>query len=156
MWGMDSSWPSGLLLDVGDEPNPRIGKYDPLAKTWTFVFFPLDAPESPNGGWVGLSDITFVGNGKFLVLERDNQFGPDARIKRIYEFSTSPWANFAIVQKTLVKDLVPDLLAPGGLLYEKIEGMALMDDGDVYVCNDNDGVDDNSGETQLLNVGGIL
>ena len=46
--------------------------------------------------------------------------------------------------------------APGGLLYEKIEGMALMDDGDVYVCNDNDGVDDNSGETQLLNVGGIL
>ena len=60
------------------------------------------------------------------------------------------------VAKTLVKDLVPDLLAPGGLLYEKIEGMALMDDGDVYVCNDNDGVDDNSGETQLLNVGAIL
>ena len=60
------------------------------------------------------------------------------------------------VEKTLVKDLVPDLLAPGGLLYEKIEGMALMDDGNVYVCNDNDGVDDNSGETQLLNVGGVL
>ena len=39
---------------------------------------------------------------------------------------------------------------------QKIEGMALMDDGNVYVCNDNDGVDDNSGETQLLNVGGIL
>ena len=51
---------------------------------------------------------------------------------------------------------MPYLEAPGGLLYEKIEGMALMDDGDVYVCNDNDGVDDNSGETQLLNVGGIL
>ena len=115
-------------------------------------------PESPNGGWVGLSDITFVGDGKFLVLERDNQFGPDARIKRIYEFSTSAWAEFptTTVMKTLVKDLVPDLLAPGGLLYEKIEGMALMDDGNVYVCNDNDGVDDNSGETQLLNVGNIL
>ena len=39
---------------------------------------------------------------------------------------------------------------------EKVEGMAVMDNGDVYVCNDNDGVDDNSGETQLLNVGGIL
>ena len=62
----------------------------------------------------------------------------------------------ATVEKTLVKDLVPYLEAPGGLLYEKIEGMALMDDGNVYVCNDNDGVDDNSGETQLLNVGGIL
>ena len=52
--------------------------------------------------------------------------------------------------------IVPYLEAPGGLLYEKIEGMAVMDNGDVYVCNDNDGVDDNSGETQLLNVGGIL
>ena len=93
-----------------------------------------------------------------LVLERDNQFGPDARIKRIYEFSTSAWAAdpTTTVEKTLVKDLVPYLEAPGGLLYEKIEGMALMDDGNVYVCNDNDGVDDNSGETQLLNVGGIL
>ena len=91
-------------------------------------------------------------------LERDNQFGPDARIKRIYEFSTSAWAAdpTTTVAKTLVKDLVPYLEAPGGLLYEKIEGMALMDDGNVYVCNDNDGVDDNSGETQLLNVGGIL
>ena len=142
----------------GGEADPRIGKYDPLAKTWTFVFFPLDAPESPNGGWVGLSDITFVGDGKFLVLERDNQFGPDARIKRIYEFSTSAWAAdpTITVEKTLVKDLVPYLEAPGGLLYEKIEGMAVMDDGNVYVCNDNDGVDDNSGETQLLNVEGIL
>ena len=82
----------------------------------------------------------------------------DTRIKRIYEFSTSAWAEFptTTVTKTLVKDLVPYLEAPGGLLYEKIEGMALMDDGNVYVCNDNDGVDDNSGETQLLNVGGIL
>ena len=33
---------------------------------------------------------------------------------------------------------------------------ALADDGIVYVCNDNDGVVDNSGETQLLNVGNIL
>ena len=51
---------------------------------------------------------------------------------------------------------MPDLEAPKGLVPEKVEGMAMMDDGNVYVCNDNDGVDDNSGETQLLNVGGIL
>ena len=75
--------------------------------------------------------------------------------------SEKDWVSWAAdptttVEKTLVKDLVPYLEAPGGLLYEKIEGMALMDDGNVYVCNDNDGVDDNSGETQLLNVGGIL
>jgi hypothetical protein len=28
-----------------------------------------------------------------------------------------------------------------------------MANGDVYIINDNDGIDDNSGETQLLNVG---
>ena len=79
---------------------------------------------------------------------------PGGRPRRAGTFGASMTAR--TVEKTLVKDLVPYLEAPGGLLYEKIEGMAVMDNGDVYVCNDNDGVDDNSGETQLLNVGGIL
>ena len=48
------------------------------------VFYPLDDVESQYGGWVGLSDITNVGEGEYLVLERDNQGGPDAAIKRIY------------------------------------------------------------------------
>ena len=45
---------------------------------------------------------------------------------------------------------------PGGLVPEKIEGAALMANGDVLIINDNDGVDDNSGETQLLNLGNIV
>ncbi len=44
------------------EANPRIGVYDLTAKTWQFLFYPLDAVASPNGGWVGLSDITALGN----------------------------------------------------------------------------------------------
>ena len=35
-----------------NEPNPRIGMYNMTTKTWTFVYYPLDAPESQNGGWV--------------------------------------------------------------------------------------------------------
>jgi hypothetical protein len=31
-----------------------------------------------------------------------------------------------------------------------------MANGDVLIINDNDGVDDNSGETQLLNLGNIV
>ena len=50
----------------------------------------------------------------------------------------------------------PDLAAPGGLTYEKIEGSAVTATGAVYIINDNDGVDDNSGETQLINLGNIL
>ncbi len=138
-----------------DEDNPRIGIYDTTADSWTFLYYPLDERESQNGGWVGLSDLTSLGDGQFLVLERDNQGGPDAAIKRIYKIDTSSAADGDVLTKTLVRDLMDDLAAPGGLTYEKIEGLALMSNNDVWIVNDNDGVDDNSGETQLMNLGNI-
>lgn len=139
----------------GDE-NARIGIYDVVGGTWSFLFYPLDAPESQNGGWVGLSDITSLGNGEFLIVERDNQGGPDAAIKRLYKIDVTGLAADSVVTKELVRDLMPDLAEPGGLIYEKVEGSAVTAGGDVYIVNDNDGVDDNSGETQLINLGQIL
>lgn len=138
------------------EPNPRLGIYDLGNGSWSFVYYPLDALESPNGGWVGLSDISALGKGQFLVVERDNQGGPDARIKRLYRIDLTGVAPDASVTKTLVRDLLPDLKAPGGLVPEKIEGLAVLADGKVVIVNDNDGVNDNSGETQLLNLGALL
>ncbi|MEW6167269.1 MAG: esterase-like activity of phytase family protein [Pseudomonadota bacterium] len=138
------------------DPNPRIGIYDIAADSWSFVFYPLDAVESQNGGWVGLSDLTALGGGQFLVVERDNQGGPDAAIKRLYRFDVTGVAANGVVSKTLVRDLIDDLKAPGGLVPEKIEGLAVSAGGQVYIVNDNDGIDDNSGETQLLRLGAIL
>ncbi|HWS76278.1 MAG TPA: esterase-like activity of phytase family protein [Quisquiliibacterium sp.] len=138
------------------EANPRLGIYDLAAGTWRFVFYPLDPVTSPNGGWVGLSDITALGNDRFLVVERDNQAGPDARIKRLYRIDLANAAENSTVAKTLVRDLMPDLRAPGGAIVEKIEGSAVLANGDVYIVNDNDGVNDNSGETLLLNLGKLL
>ena len=137
------------------ETRPRIGVYDLAAKTWQFMFYPLDAVASPNGGWVGLSDITALGNNRFMLVERDNQFGPDARIKRLYRIDLAGQADGAQLTKTLVRDLLPDLKAPGGNVYEKIEGLARLANGDWFIVNDNDGVDDgaNSGETQLIKLG---
>lgn len=140
---------------VGEE-NPRIGIYDIAKDQWSFVFYPLDARESQNGGWVGLSDITSMGDGRFLVLERDNQGGPDAAIKRLYEINLNYFQSGDILTKSLVKDILPNLQATGAPVFEKIEGSAILPSGDVYIINDNDGVDDNSGETQLLNLGKIL
>jgi len=143
----------------GNEKNPRLGIYNIEDKSWKFVFYPLDAPTSQNGGWVGLSDITSLGEGKFLVLERDNQGGPDATIKKIYEISLGDLGNVAdgsTITKTLFRDLVPDLQKPGGLTYEKVEGLAVDYNGVVWIVNDNDGVDDNSGETQLLELGKLI
>lgn len=138
------------------EAHPRIGIYNFTTNTWSFVFYPLDAVESPNGGWVGLSEITALGNGRFALVERDNQGGPDARIKRLYEVNLAGAANGSTITKTLVHNLVPDLLVPGGSIYEKIEGLAVLPNGSVLIINDNDGVNDNSGETQLLNLGRLF
>lgn len=136
--------------------NVRIGVYDVSAKTWSFLFYPLDASESQNGGWVGLSDITSLDDGRFLVLERDNQGGPDAAVKRIYQINTNGLVDGGIVTKTLVQDIMPSLKEANGQVAEKVEGMAMMPNGDLYIVNDNDGVDDNSGETQLINLGKIV
>lgn len=144
---------------LGDAPGTvRIGVYDPAAESWSFLLYPLDSATSPNGGWVGLSDITSLGGGEFMVIERDNQFGPDARIKRLYTFDVTGVAAGGTVTKTLLRDLLAggDLTAAGGLAPEKIEGAAVTLRGDVYIVNDNDGVDDNSGETQLINLGRVL
>ena len=140
------------------EANPRIGIYNVASESWQFVFYPLDAAESQDGGWVGLSDITSLGDGTFLILERDNKGGPDAAIKRLYTIDLTAFTDGETITKTLVRDLIAegDLAATGGLTYEKLEGSAVMANGDVYIINDNDGVDDNSGETQLINLGNIL
>lgn len=142
----------------GDEANPRIGVWNKHDKHWTFAFYPLDEPESQFGGWVGLSDIAPLGDGKFLVVERDNQGGPDGVIKKLYSIDLGHYSKFDkfphyTVEKHLVRDLVPDLLSFNGLLVEKVEGVAVTESGDVYIVNDNDGV---GLEILFLNLGYIL
>jgi hypothetical protein len=140
----------------------RIGRY--ANGGWTFAYYPLDAPTSPNGGWVGLSEIVDLGDGEFAVVERDNQGGPDARIKTIQSFSidgvtfkpAEDVATFETVSKTLLRDLVPDLEVPAGAIIEKVEGLAALPDGVALVATDNDGVDDSNGETQYLEIPGVF
>lgn len=150
---------------AGDTANhARIGQYNTVSGEWKFFYYPLEMPASANGGWVGLSDLAYLGNDRFAVIERDNQGGPDAAIKRIYSFSIAgltPAADdaipaFPVLTKTLEHDLMSDLTATGGLVLEKIEGLAVTKRGDALVVNDNDGVDDSNGETQLLRLKGLF
>ena len=55
----------------------RIGRYTPATNEWRFFYYPLDAVESPAGGFVGLSEITALDDNTLLVLERDNQGGSE-------------------------------------------------------------------------------
>lgn len=137
----------------------RIGEYTPSNTEWRFFYYPLDAPTSPAGGWVGLSEIVAIDDETFAVVERDNQGGPDATLKRIYEFSITgltpePQGNvFPTVAKTLKHDLLPGLQAPNGWVLDKVEGLAVAQDGKTYLVTDNDGVDDATGETQFQRLG---
>jgi hypothetical protein len=147
----------------GDPPGKvRIGRYEVATGEWTFAYYPLDEVESPNGRWVGLSEIVAIDDSTFAVIERDNQGNIDARIKRIYKFSIAGVAfkpqgePFETVSKMLVRDVLPALKAPGGLVIEKLEGLTVLADGDWIMVTDNDGVDGSSGETQLHQLGNIL
>lgn len=137
----------------------RIGHYTPTSKEWAFYRYPLDELESPAGGWVGLSELVALDDETFAVIERDNQRGPNATIKRLYTFSihdltpAPQGSDFPVVTKTLARDILPDLQAPKGWVQDKLEGLAVAADGAVYMVTDNDGVDDSTGETQFQHLG---
>jgi hypothetical protein len=153
---------------AGDAPSKtRIGRYPLEAQgDWQFAHYALDAPASPNGGWVGLSELTALGDGHFAALERDNQGGTDAAIKRIYRFDANrvEWRTDAqptkigVLEKRLLRDLLAagDYASTGGAIPEKLEGLCVEPNGRFLIVNDNDGADDNSGETQLLDLGPLL
>ncbi|MEM8885698.1 MAG: esterase-like activity of phytase family protein [Planctomycetota bacterium] len=130
----------------------RIARWS-AGQGWRYVYFPKDAPTSPRGGWVGLSENFNKTRNKLLVIERDNQRGTNARIKQIVEVDLRS-ARFVRngrpiqkLSKKLVRDLLPDLGETNGWIQDKVEGLTMGIDGVMYVCTDNDGVDDATGET---------
>ncbi|MBK1623589.1 esterase-like activity of phytase family protein [Afifella marina] len=131
----------------------KLLSYKPASDTWGVVRYPLEKAEN---GWVGLSEVTAAGEGRLLVIERDNQIGEAARIKRLYAVSldgvtpAAPGDDAPIVEKTLVRDLLGDLKSTHGYVVDKVEGFAVDKDGAAYIVTDNDGVDDSNGETLFL------
>lgn len=144
-----------------DDPkgHAKLGIYNPADKTWGFVHYPLEAPASPAGGWVGLSEIVSLGDGRFAVLERDNKGGEDAAIKQITVISldgVTPAAHgetLPVVEKRLAMDVLPALAAGSGWILDKPEGLTVTADGRLILVTDNDGVDDAPGETKLIDLG---
>ncbi len=92
-----------------------------------------------------------VTDDEFMVIERDNQGGPNAAIKRLYTFSLdgvtpAPAGETApVVSKRLARDLLPNLAGTGGWTLDKLEGLTIASDGQIYAVTDNEGVDDAAG-----------
>ena len=94
----------------------KLGRYEVASGRWTFARYPVDAVESPSGGWVGLSELTLLPRGRRVaVVERDDRIALDARIKRIYGVDLADpgvqWrahgAPLDTVRKTLLRDACP-------------------------------------------------
>ena len=131
------------------ENTTKLISFNLETEEWGAVVYPLETPET---GWIGLSEITLHGDHVYLI-ERDNQIGEAARVKHITrvpvaELQPAPLGGeYPVVTKEVVRDVLPDLLQTSGYAQDKVEGLAIFEDGTVWVSTDNDGVDDHSGET---------
>ena len=127
--------------DAGDPADrARIGRYDPSTGTSG----PSSTTRStrrrrPTAAGSACPSCTHLGGDEFAVIERDDQGGPDASVKRIYAFSIAGVTSgriaevpgFDVLGKSLAIDLlVADVYGPtGGPIPEKLEGLAVLADG---------------------------
>ncbi|WP_424943828.1 esterase-like activity of phytase family protein [Aliiroseovarius crassostreae] len=152
----DTLW-MAVQREWKDDPehHVKLVAYNIETEEWGYVLYQKAVPEK---GWVGVSEISAHGDWVY-VIERDNQHGLEAVTKKIYripltEMIPVPLGEEAtVVTKELVRDLLPDLLTTGGFVLDKVEGLAVMDNDEIFVSTDNDGVDDHSGETMFFSIG---
>ncbi len=133
----------------------KLVSYNTKTKEWGAVTYPT---ESAATGWVGLSEITAFGDWVY-VIERDNQIGEAAKVKRLYRIAKTDMvpgklgSTLPVVKKEMVRDFIPDLASLNGFVTDKLEGFAIDSTGQAYAMTDNDGVDDSSGETMFFKAG---
>ena len=138
-WGDD---PAGMV---------KLVSYTPATGDWAAVHYPLAAHER---GWVGLSEIV-AHDGYLYLIERDNQLGDLAAVKQITRVALADLqpaplgGELPVVTPEVVADLLPALRATGGYVLDKVESLAITQDGTMWIVTDNDGVDDHSGETMF-------
>ena len=145
-----------IQREFDDDPadTAKLVSYDIESGEWGAVSYPKETAES---GWVGLSEIT-AHDGYLYLVERDNKFS-DAQVKQVTRVALDGLepaelgGDLPVVEKEVVADLIPDLREMGGYVQDKVEGLAIFEDGTAWVSTDNDGVDDSSGETFFWSIG---
>ncbi|WP_159552436.1 esterase-like activity of phytase family protein [Citricoccus sp. K5] len=166
--GEDAVLYTAVQREAAGEDFARIGKFTPAADggagAWEWFGYELESTDV-EGDWIGLSEITAVDEDTLAVIERDKLNGPDAALKKVFTADV-PEAGAAtgagggkaaeevpVLEKTGAVDVLPQLQDLNGWTQEKLEGLTIAGNGNVYAVTDNDGVEDATGETVFLNLG---
>ena len=96
-----------------------------------------------------------IPDGSFAIVERDNQLGTNATIKKVYvvDLDVAPFTGdltgaLPIVTKTELADVIGDLEDNSVWTPDKLEGLAVVgSNADIWLVSDNDGLDDALGQT---------
>jgi hypothetical protein len=133
----------------GDERVLEIFEFDPASAVYTGVTFKYrkDGPETDNAIVIG--DMTNVGGDRYVLIERDSKFGPEAEVKRLYLIDLNVTDSDGILKKVLLVDLlnIDDPTDIGGPLeglpegkftmpFDSIECVVVMDDQTLGVAID--------------------
>lgn len=135
----------------------RIGRYEPATGQWQWYGYQLETTDAA-GDWIGVSEIAVHGD-SLLLIERDKRSGPAAALKSVTSVAIPTEAGVtgtavpSVLAKTQVRDLLPELRATNGWVQEKVEGLTVAGNGELYAVTDNDGLDDATGETVFLRLG---
>jgi glycerophosphoryl diester phosphodiesterase len=127
---------------VGDPASSlRLYEFDPAMKKFTQMlgFYRLENPSNAIG------DITVVNNTEFLVIERDNNQGDAAKLKKIFKIDITDKDATGFFSKEEVVDLLniadPNNLAGFGPIFKfpfvTIEDVLVLDANTIMVLNDN-------------------
>ncbi len=157
--GVDEQVWVAVQREWADDPRGQVklARFTPATGAWDCVAYPLDP--APAGATVGVSELTTVDDDTLLVLERDNQRGDNAQIKKVTRVELAGVTPVPagtprpVLGKQTVLDLIPALRAGGGAVADKPEGLAITGLGELVGVVDNDGLDDAPGESVLLRLG---
>lgn len=118
----------------------RIYEFDLVNQEFTSIvgYYPLEDPANAIG------DFTVVNEDEFLVIERDNGAGADAKFKKIFKINLAEQDEAGVVAKKEVVDLLniadPNQLASDGVFtfpFVTIEDVLVLDESTILVANDN-------------------
>nr|WP_016949599.1 esterase-like activity of phytase family protein [Anabaena sp. PCC 7108] len=127
----------------GDTPGAlRINEFDLASREYTDrkLYYQLSSPANAIG------DMTVINDNEYLVIERDNGQGADAKFKKIFKVDLSKTDANGVVEKQEVVDLLNiqdpnDLNGDGKTTFDfpfvTIEDVLVVDQNTILVANDN-------------------